>query len=243
MRLLPLACAALLAGGCSWSDDGAPEEPVVERAVRDMVAAYNAKDVDRYLRSWTERGFRRTFGVSKQEADVVPPSLNGLQSFPESRIRLDRVARTRVRADLAQTTVTLSELHVVRALRVSLVREGGEWLLDAAADVAVPHPPGAAIVKVELGEYAIAAGSTAAADTVFRARNVGNVRHELLLLRLRASGREESLGRIRVPPGETRLLVTRRLPGGTYALVCNLPAADGTPHSSKGMRTVVEVAR
>lgn len=241
MRALPLVLAAVLAGGCAWTEPDERERAAdVHDAVRATVAAYNAKDVPRYLGGWTDGGFERTFGVGKDEADEVPPSLNGLHSFEESEARLGTFSRTRVTDDVAETMVTLTELHVVRRLRLSLVREDGDWLLDAAADVDVPPTPG--VVEVELREYAIRVGSTAPAGATFSVRNAGREPHQMLLLYLRPSGREDSLGRIeRIAPGATRTLVTSGLPAGRYALVCNLPAADGTPHASKGMRALFAV--
>lgn len=242
MRALALALAATVAGACAWSGPDEREQAVhVQEAVRETVAAYNGKDVERYLDGWTHRGFRRAFGVSKHEADLVPPSLNGLQSFEQSRARIDLFSRTSVTQNRASTTLTLTELYVVRTLRLSLVREQGRWRLDEAVDVA--PPPSADAVEVDLTEYTIRADATASPSTTFRVRNTGTLPHELLLLRLRPSGREDSLGRIeRIQPGATKTLVTRGLPPGRYALVCNLPAADGSPHSSRGMRALLAVS-
>lgn len=243
MRTLALVLAAVLAGGCAWTEKDEEERAGdVHEAVRVTIAAYNGKNVERYLDGWTDRGFARTFGVGKDEADEVPPSLNGLHSFEESRARLGAFSGTQVTDDAAQTSVRLTELHVVRLLRLSLVREDGDWLLDGAADVTVPPTPDA--IEVELREYAIRVDSTAPEDATFSVRNTGRQPHQLLLLYLRPSGREDSLGRIkRISPGATATLVTRNLPAGRYALVCNLPAVDGTPHASKGMRAVFAVRR
>lgn len=241
MRVLALALAAIVAGGCAASEpDEREQAEQVQEAVRETVAAYNSKDVERYLNGWTDRGFTRTFDVTKEEADEVPPSLNGLRSFEESRARIDRFTRTSIKQNVANTTVTLTELYVVRTLRLSLVSEQGRWRLDEAVDV--PASPRADAVEVALTEYTIRANATASRTTTFNVRNTGRLPHELLLLRLRPSGREDSLGRIeRIQPGTTRTLVTRGLPAGRYALVCNLPAADGSPHSSRGMRTLLTI--
>lgn len=242
MRALALALATIVAGGCAWSEPEEREQAAhVQEAVRNTVAAYNRKDVERYLDGWTDRGFTRTFGVSKHEADHVPPSLNGLQSFEESRARIGRFSRTSVTRTAARTTVTLTELYVLRTLRLSLVREQGRWRLDEVADVAAP--PSADAVEVDLTEYAIRADATAPRTTTLEVRNRGRLPHELLLLRLRPSGRDDSLGRIeRIEPGTTKTLVTRGLPAGRYALVCNLPSADGSPHSSLGMRALLAIS-
>lgn len=242
MRTLTLVLAALLAGGCAWTEPDEREQATqVQGAIRETIAAYNGKDVKRYLDGWSDQGFRSTFGVGKDEADEVPPSLNGLHSFEESHARLGAFSRTRIVDDIAQTTLTLTELHVVRTLRLRLVREQGQWLLDAAVDVATP--PTSGVVDVELREYAIRVEAIAPPDATFTVRNAGRRYHELLLLQIRTSGREDSLGRIqRIPPGATRTLVTRRLPTGRYALVCNMPTTDGTPHASKGMRALLTIS-
>ena len=242
MRVFALALAAIVAGGCAWSEPDERERAAqVQESVRETIADYNRKNVEGYLDGWTNRGFTRPFGVSKHEADHVPPSLNGLQSFEESRARIGGFSRTSVTQNAATTTVTLTELYVLRTLRLSLVSERGRWRLDEAVDVAAL--PSADAVEVDLTEYAIRANATAPRTTTLKVRNTGRLPHELLLLRLRPSGRDDSLGRIeRIQPGTTKTLVTRGLPAGRYALVCNLPSADGSPHSSKGMRALLTIS-
>lgn len=241
LALVAIALAAVLRNG----GDGAEKEAgLVERAVRETFAAYNAADVDRFLARWTDRGFPDVFGVTKGQAAEVPPALSGLRPLPKSTVAVTAVSPATVAGEGARTRVVLTELNVVRTFDLLLIRENGEWLIDEAVERPSRVPAGAAVVSVELREYGIRlSADSVTRSVVFRAVNTGRASHQLLLLRLDAAlGTEESIGRVElIPPARSWPLVLRALPRGRYALVCNLLDENGVPHASRGMRVELRV--
>ena len=88
-------------------------------------------------------------------------------------------------------------------------------------------------------------------ETTFKLRNEGKEQHELVIFKLKTGRPAEKV--LKLPQSEARKLVeevggTFARPGstagnpiraeltpGVYALVCFIPAPDGTPHFAKGM--------
>src|SRR5687768_5088773 len=69
--LAPLAALALACGDDNESGNGAvadtPEAQEVEATIRAVVAAYQAKDLPRFLSYWTDEGLQDEFGASRDE--------------------------------------------------------------------------------------------------------------------------------------------------------------------------------
>ena len=110
-------------------------------------------------------------------------------------------------------------------------------------------PPPAPVVDVAMAEYRFEYAPPARAGrVVFRARNLGQLEHELVLVylpedfppvreQLESSKRRpvSNLGRSPVrPPGATGTFAVD-LAAGRYALVCFVKDADGNQHAVKGM--------
>lgn len=234
-------------GGCAGSGSerttGAEEQARVAQAVSATFEAYAVKDLDRYLDGWSDEGFERTFGVAMQEAHHVPPSLGGVRSFRESELVLRGVSNVRILDQRAIVEAQLVEDHVVRTLRLQLIRGNDRWLLDSAREISSTPPRGAQRVRVALSEYRIGLRPELPRrrNLALDVKNAGREVHELLLLRLRPDA-DQSVEWIRaLKPAASRQLVLTQLPPGRYALVCNRLGPDNSPHSSKGMRTVFTI--
>lgn len=221
------------------------EARTVRGAITAMFVAYDHKDLARWLGSWTDSGYRRTFGVTKREAALVPPSWGNVRSFRESQVELVDIVAHGVHAlpddQLGSggasehgrgehAVIDTVEAGIVTRQRLDLVQEQGRWRVDGRTWL--PPRGQGDLVEVRLTEHRITLTRGAAdRDLVLRALNLGHERHELLLLRDRG-GQDETVGRISpIRPGETRDLVGRDLPPGAYTLVCNLLDDHGTPHS------------
>lgn len=224
-------------------------------AIDAMFAAYDSKDLGRWIGAWTDTGYERAFGVTKPEGALVPPSWGDVRSFRESRVEvLDVVYHGQ--HDLPTDTHTPSgqgehgrgehavvdtlEAGMLTRQRLDLVQQDGRWRVDSRT--VLPAPAEGDVVEVDLFEHRIDLASTSAGrDLVLRARNLGDTTHELLLLRDRG-GQDVTVARTGpLQRGQTWDLVGRDLPPGSYALVCNELTADGTPHSALGMRALLSV--
>lgn len=211
-------------------------------AVRAMFAAYTAKDLPRWLGSWTDEGFVQAFGVSKSEAALVPPSWGNVRSFRESVVTLRGIREERVKAHSGSLIAETAESGIVTWYRLDVVTVAGRWRVDGRTSVPVPGTD-ALSIDVTLVDRAIHLSSASAGgDVDLHATNRGSTAHELVLLR-RHGGVDETVGRIApLPPGSDSTLVVRGLSPGDYSLVCNLLDADGEPHSAIGMRTAFHVS-
>lgn len=215
-------------------------------AVETMFAAYNRKELDRWLGAWSDEGYLQAFGVTKQEAALVPPSWGDARSFRESQVKvLDLVEHGQhdrptgsaggEHGDGEHVTVDTVEAGIVTRQRLDLVPQQGIWRVSGRT--LLPSHATGPVLHADLFDHAVVLSEPrAAADLVLRVRNRGAVPHELLLLR-RRGGLDETVGRTGLlPPGEVRDLVGRDLPPGEYALVCNELDRQGRPHSTLGMR-------
>lgn len=117
-------------------------------------------------------------------------------------------------------------------------------------------PPPAPVVDVAMSEYEFSLDDQdlRAGRIVFRARNLGRLDHELLLVelpedfppvaqQLRAEKRRpvSNVGRVPIrEPGATGTFAAD-LVAGRYALVCFVRDADGNQHAVKGMARELRV--
>ena len=132
------------------------------------------------------------------------------------------------------------------------------WSVDAEAPLPTETPTDAATSRVRLSEYTVAArpGSLAGPAVVLDVRNGGAEAHEVLVLRLDDGVTTDALltqtgpalpagmtfvGQVTVPASERAELILVDLAPGTYALVCLLPDAEGTPHLAFGEETTVVI--
>ncbi len=115
---------------------------------------------------------------------------------------------------------------------------------------ALPPPP--PVVTVEMEDFSLSYKSPVPAGRViFRARNVGKVLHNLVVLpleedlppldeQLRGSERRvaEPFAAIRpVPPGQSREFAVELKPGQRYGMFCSVADAEGKSHATKGMNS------
>lgn len=138
-----------------------------------------------------------------------------------------------------------------RRWRQSVVALVGLVLLGACASSTppAPLPPSPVIVSVTMDEYSYAhRPHIKAGRVVFRLRNAGQVRHELLLVRLpddlegtldeqlRSSARRPvtTLSALAAEPGDAGIFAADLAPG-RYGFLCFLDDGDGTTHALKGM--------
>ncbi len=210
-------------------------------AVEAMFDAYAAKDLSRWLASWSDAGFEEAFGVDKAEGALVPPSWGNVRSFQESRVELRDTSEERSGASRASLVVGTRESGIVTWHRLDLVAVDERWLVDGRTP-AQPPDTGQAALEVVLVDDAIRpATTTADTDVDLRVTNRGSTRHELVLLRDRG-GIDETVGRLAaLAPGAEATMVARDLPPGEYTMVCSLLDGDGRPHSTLGMRAVLTV--
>lgn len=218
-----------------------PEAATAVGAVRAMFAAYAAKDLPRWLGSWSDQGFVDAFGVPKAEAALVPPSWGDSRSFRESVVTLDGISEERIGTGKGSVVVETSESGVVTWHRLDLVRAAGRWRVAGRTPVAGPATDRPAL-DVTLADRSIRlGGSVVGRDLDLRVVNAGSTRHELVLLR-RRGGVDETVGRMSpLEAGSGSTMVLRGLSPGDYSVVCNLVDADGRPHSASGMRAVLTV--
>lgn len=231
------------------------EARTVLGAITAMFAAYDEKNLGRWLGSWTDRGYLGVFGVDKAEAALVPPSWGDVRAFRESRVELTdvvshgkhelpkehRPAEPNEHGRGEHAVIETLEAGILTRQRLDLVEENGRWRVDGRT--VLPTEAKGEILEVTLTEHRMDLSATEAGrNPVLRARNLGDTTHEVLLLRDRG-GQDETVGRTGpLRPGETRDLVGRDLPAGSYMLVCNELTAEGTPHSALGMRALLDVA-
>lgn len=100
------------------------------------------------------------------------------------------------------------------------------------------------------------AKSIGAGRTVFRASNVGDVVHNIVMIPLaedlppidqQLAGSERRLvqpfaGFYDRPPGDVGTFAVDLAPGTRYAMICTVIGPDGEPHSKKGMATEFRTA-
>ena len=142
--------------------------------------------------------------------------------------------------------------------RWTIVAACGAALAGASCSGAArPAPSSAPVVDVAMDEYRFDLdGAVPAGRVVFRARNLGRLDHELLLVELpedfppvreqleSAKRRAVSnVARVAVrKPGTTGTFAADLVPG-RYAMVCFVQDADGGQHAQKGMSAEFRITR
>lgn len=120
-----------------------------------------------------------------------------------------------------------------------------------------PLPPRPRLVGVLMSEYEFThRGQVSPGRAVVRLKNVGDVQHEAVVVRLPDDlqvGLDEELRapdkravativHVGARPGETRVFALDLFPG-RYGMICFVREADGTQHFERGMNSELTVLR
>jgi hypothetical protein len=243
-----------VAGSPTEAGDGGDDEAAVEQAVRDTVAAWNAKDVDTLVTHFTDAGLVSAFG----EEDSTPEEIvAGLPEFIGSEPIEIQELTPDVSGDTATTDVTWQLGSTLERVEFTLVNEAEAWLIDAQDELVLEIPDGVTAISVDLNEFAFGFIPTdvTSGNIAFEASNVGEQNHEIGVAKIPEDAdldellmTEEDvpgfvfLGAAEAAPGEdTSLVFAEPLAPGRYAMVCFLPnteeGPEGTPHAFLGMAT------
>jgi len=238
--------------GRSWPVvDRAPHRRVVS-GVRNFVACINAGDHLRAAPLLTAHFVRNFMGQTSYRQ--VPEVLGGL------RIERLRIGEMRQYADGSFTTelTYLAYGHQLARARMTWWpdRADGFLKLNRLDALSSPVPHTAEEVRVEMGEYFFRVDRTVIraphGKVVLRLRNVGEERHEAILLRLPEGAvgadlfndrlSQEDVVTIAQENGGSELSLVNLAPG-VYTLVDFIPAPDGRPHGEHGQTAQFTVVR
>ena len=218
----------------------------MEHAIRTTAEAWNQKDVEGYLATFTNKGLREDLDATREEARQFLPGFIG-----EAAITVRMLSNTRVSGDTATTEADLTFGMGVNLLRFSMVKQGDVWKIDGEEHLLAAIPSGVTTVDVKMVEFAFAydPGAAAGGNVAFSLENIGQQRHEFAIAKvpegpplqeiLETGEGVELIGQTEVDPGQKgNLVFTEALAPGRYATVCFLPDVDDpeqTPHAFKGM--------
>jgi hypothetical protein len=216
-----------------------------EDTVRAAVAAWNARDVTRFVSLFTPEALREEFGPTAEE-DL--PMFIG--SIP---ISFRSISNVQIAGNNASAVVELTFGIAIQREQWSFVLSGGIWKVAGFGDqLPVPIPAGVTKVDVRMVEYAFIYDKALASrgNIAFDAVNAGAEEHELVLARITSNRSlleiaqsedepediEFMAGAGPWDPGERGTVVlTQPLAAGRYGLFCFIEAPDGTPHALLGM--------
>lgn len=241
------ASLLVLSAACGGDDDGGDEESAaVEAAYQAAIDAWNAKDVDALLASFTDAGLMSVFDSTREEA---------VQFLPEF-IGEDQITLGELTTDVSGTSATVEAPefaagNILDPSRTTLVLQEGVWLIDGEEELLAEIPGGTTAVDVSLREYEFDfdAGAITDGNVAFRLTNDGAEDHEIALSKIPEdldieqalqSDEEpegtEDIASMGVAVGESANMVfTEPLGPGRYAVLCFVGAEDGTPHALLGM--------
>lgn len=237
--------------GCTDPEDDAAS--AAQQAVEDVVAAWNAKDVDAFAALFTDDGLVAVFGggepTTREEVLSFLPDVVG-----DGEVTVREISSEATESG-ADVTVLWASGRVLESYIFSLVDDEGAWKIDQQEVLPVEPPAGATVLAVDLNEFAFGLDTsliTSSAPIVFNGKNVGTQLHHMVLVKipedavldeLLASddpqGVEDIAGGEPFPPGESATItLAAPLDSGRYVLVCFLPDTEDpeeTPHAFKGM--------
>jgi hypothetical protein len=225
-----------------------------EQTVRDVAAAWNAKDVDAFLTHFTDAGLSSAFGDGEPVSrdDIVA----GLQEdIGDGTIEARDISSETTDAG-ADVTVLWASGFVMERFRFSLIQDAGEWKINAQENLGAEPAPGSAVVDVNMNEFAFNLDTADIPDGQFSFRftNGGQQPHQAIIQKIPAdldlqaalASDEEPedvvnvAGMAPMEPGSSETVVfANKLEPGRYVLLCFVPdtaeGPDGTPHAFKGM--------
>ena len=254
LAVLVVAAVTLFAVACGDDGDGGDggdgdeDASAIEQTIRDLAAAWNAKDVDGALAVVTDNFLATELeGATREEAPDILSEFIGEEPFT-----ITEISEVEVSGDTATALVKGSEGNLVSLDRDSFVKEGEEWKLDGEEDLAPEIPEGTTAVDLTLTEYKFTfdEATITSGNIAFNVSDIGGEQHVVDLSKIpedldieqALQSEEEPPGIERVgniepldPGGESTMVFTEPLGPGRYVMICWVEAADGEPHFAKGM--------
>ncbi len=243
--LAGLAATSLALAGVACGDDEPSEEDlrqVEDTATRALQATPD--DAEFFFDHVTDNLIETVLFSSREDCSANPGECIGEPATVQG------VKDTTIDGDKASTTVTADFGTFV----LDLVKDGGDWKVDAMKATSDEVPDGAKVVDMSLKDFAFefkAADIPSNGNVAFRLKNDGKQAHEVIVFSLPADGTiEEALEnaeqsgppagmKVFVQPGqEVDMAFAQPLAAGRYALLCFFPDTsdpEGTPHMAKGM--------
>jgi hypothetical protein len=263
--ILPLLMLA--AAACSDDDDNGgtsngatnndPAAQEVQQTIRNAVAAYNRQDLEGFMNFWTDDGLEEEFGATREQMRASPEEV-----FGGPPLNLRNITNTSVNNDRATADVELVFGTSLSPEKFELVRQGGAWKINGSEQLQANIPSGTTAIDLDLDEFSFTfdRGRLGTGNVAFRADNVGDQPHEVVLIKVTGTtpltqllqqfaeaegpddlpqGAEPFAFAGPVEPGDdTNMVFTEPLTSGRYLMVCFLPDEDDpemTPHALKGM--------
>lgn len=261
-----IGIAALLALGASvaCSDSGNEEdEQAIEDSLRGLVERYNAKDVDGFYASFTDKGlteFIESLGGEPVE-DLATAKTESAAGIGEDPIAFRSVDAS-VDGDEATAEFLVDSGGTIEGDDLALIKDADTWKIDSFAGYAVSPdvPDGYETIDLTMNEFSFDLGSdgVSAGKVAFALENEGDQPHEALLFKvapgvkleeaLQAEGEPEGIefqAFSSAEPGDSyNMVLLDDLAAGHYAFVCFFPDTDDpemTPHAFKGMVSEFDV--
>lgn len=240
------------------------EEPDVltedlDAATRAILECMSSKSLDELLQI-TSAEFRASWigmgsTVSDEDFGILLPMI---ASLPYSLVGIDNATADGENAT-ATVRYTIGRQLVTSEWSYGLVSVNGErvWQVQNDNKVRSVAPEGASQLQIVIndGSFAINSETVPSGDIVIDVTNVGEVPHEVLIVRVPA-GTEASdfasatngippggtfVGQLTLPPGTQGNMVLTNVRAGTYTIVDLLPNESGVPNVSDGMITELTV--
>jgi uncharacterized cupredoxin-like copper-binding protein len=231
------------------------DEADVEAAARAVADAYNSGDLETFLAVVSDDFVGNVFsaiGVSTKD-DVRAAS--GDFTVGDPPFEDFQSTDVTVSGDSAMVDESHREGKALRIETLSLVRQGGSWLLDDIKPRRVAAPEGATEANLDLVDFAFNLDrlSFPAGDVAFQVTNKGQQPHEMGIVKLpegvsiqqaletedtEALGIQDVAFFLPIEPGGEATWVLEDLEPGRYGYACFLSDAndpEGTPHAFKGM--------
>ena len=244
-----LAVLLMILGALGLSntkDAAAQEEAAIEATTQAVQNAWNSRDIANFVKYFTEAGFESEFGFSKSDLDE-------LVEFIGDPPIVATASNIVVTGDTAVADVNLDFGVFSQNEHWEFVRTASGWQIDNSTPITPDIPAGSTVVDVELDEYEFNYDPSSiepGVNVAFAMENVGEQTHEFVLLRITSDAPlldlleseddepegVEFLVAAEADPGTSNVAIPgQALAAGRYAVVCFLPAPDGTPHAFLGM--------
>jgi hypothetical protein len=225
----------------------------IEEAVRETFAAWEKRDLDRFVAGWTDEGFRgkKVFRLLvrrefyKDEAKVFLGESLGIGGRPFFPLKVGNISNIQILGEMvnrASVDLELTEGFLKAPRRLTMIKRklvDDYWKIDKEELLPSTVPNGFAVVDVKMTEYGFDFNKDAMRrNTVINLVNLGKIPHEMLIFYREPSGAERRVvrGAWRMPPGVAETLIIEGLPSGSYAMVCCAIDPDHVAHCDKGMR-------
>jgi hypothetical protein len=223
------------------------------------VQAYNRQDLQGFLSYWTDDGLESEFGATRQEIMAA-----GAEFFNGPPLGIRDIDKIDVKDTEATANVELVFGITLSPEEFRLMKEAADWKIDSTEPFQASIPSGKTKVDVRMDEFSFELDRTkvTSGDFAFAAENIGEQNHEIVLMKVPQGFSLNTLLQSDPngpPPAgvepigfagpyeageEGNMVMTEKLPAGSYMLVCFLPdEADpqGTPHYVKGMAVQFDV--